>query len=60
MAIFKKEDIVGYSQDEKILCIDCAEEIEDLEQKDIITTDDLEKSDNFRIKVRKSEWLVMA
>lgn len=46
MAIFKKEDIVGYRQDQKILCIDCAKEINDLEQEDIITTDDLEKSDD--------------
>lgn len=46
MGILKEEDIVGYKKDGKIIHTDCAEDIDDLNQEDIITKDDLEKSEN--------------
>ena len=46
MGVIKKEDVVGYWVDDKLLCIKCAEGKENLTQDKIVTTDEVENEEN--------------
>ncbi len=44
MAVYDKEEIVGYYQGNKILCEDCVDKEDEVKQDEIITADDINDS----------------